>query len=283
MHTLKIKRGVINTKSDLTYRLITFAIIAPSFLAFFYGEVFFDLYLKDRLGSWVAWQFVIINSLGLLAMIGGFLFMRGHNNRQVLYFDSVWPFVFWPLYMRAATPLIESNQQIYLTLLYLAGTAIPVAYTLFRIHLENKVLLWVGKYGTGILDKLGKQKTADKLESKIFACSDSKGTTNFQCAMLIVYSAMFAIAFANAAWYLGVAAVSDFAYTDPSLLASTTEYFGFSMWSIADEIDTWLTVVASMILFYSTMTDYKHPDQIGRPVLRAFIPNFYGRGAMKLD
>jgi hypothetical protein len=227
--------------------------------------------------SWIA-----INCSSLLIMILGSVFMRGHNNRNTLYLEAFFPIVFWGIYLNLGAVLVDIGYHYIDLILGPVLNILGVMYVASRIKIETKLMFFLGKY---IAPLLGKREEA----CQQFAIKSvrSKGTTNFQLAVITLYSvnALLWVLTALSMIWVGIVEQVPFyllnASEEEKLSSIAYEYYGFHMGDLLlNTMFDWFNTIWSVFMIYYIFNDYVNPDEIGRN--KGKVKNYLGSGSRRL-
>lgn len=307
-------KNVINAKSDLVYRTISAMILVPLFLVTAYTWLIESMINRSITAEDLSW--LAVNASGLVALILGTVFMRGHNNRNVLVFDALQPAFYWTAFLGSLSWLANMYVPTWLTELggplgamfsrldeTISGNSLPyVAYWLAsllwlpgiilmhtRVHWETRASYWIGKAMGKCRLKGRFAKTSNKLadmgQRNVLKTVASKGRTNFQHFMLWIYVLTFAIWFSVSLFYtfVGVFVLDvPFMITDGLVVRDEVErVMGYDYYGVIDTTHEWMNFVLYTFMLYYVISDYLYPDQIGSN--KVMVENFVGNGAKRLS
>lgn len=257
-------------------RVMAFAIATPLVIVFFYMES-----VEAMMGSSNHLEdipMLVINSMSLVVIVMGIVFMRGHNNRMTLAIDATAGVLAWTLSYKVQVFLSQYTMQIengsflqkhwtYLLAQWMPACFLCAVFILLstRVQWENKALFTIGR-------------CVKRLQPYVLNAVSSKGTTNYHTFVLINYLAMTLVTAIKACWYMmtllyfGLEKAASSGY--PTRYVD--EYFGFSMNRGVDAlINYWLAIAAVCTMYYIAV-DYFRPDQFGSRYKS--IQNFVGSG-----
>lgn len=277
---IKNNELTINSRSDLPSRFLSLLIIAP-IVGFFSYQWLFDIVTRDGFTSEdIGW--LMMNCSGLFVLIVGSIFMRGHNNRNVLFIDVFFPIAFWGIYINVGSFIVDAGFHYLALLLALSLHLLGLMYIAFRVQIETKTLYLFGKY---IAPMFGAKK--DKYQDYAIRSVKSKGRTNYQLVMMGIYSLNMAlwVCFAVALIWGGIAQDVPFYLVDASveekLSTKVVEYYGFDIGTFfLSTLHDWMNALFALVMVYYILTDYISPDKIGST--GTAVKNYVGHGAREL-
>lgn len=274
----------INAWSDIPTRVLFAMILVPLFLCTTYTWIIESMIHRSLTVDDISW--LAVNASGLIALILGSLFMRGHNNRNVIVYDALQPALYWG--MLGITNQWLSNMHFpdfmqFGVFAQLEGKSLPyIAYALFSV-------LWVvsiaGLYTrvhweTRFNYHLGKK--IPKLRDTVMKTVASKGTTNFQNFMLVSYTVYAMMWFSVSAWYIVFGAIADipFMVENMSFADAVDEYTGIGYYYIVDSLHNVVAALFAIGIVLHVAVDYFYPDKVGSNTNK--VPNMIGNGSKKL-
>ena len=280
MTTLSKNSKVLNARSDLFGRLASFCVITPIFIMTGYSWLIEVMLEEGITADNISW--VVINCSSLVVMILGSVFMRGHNNRNTLYLEAFFPIVFWSVYLSLGSFLVDTGFHYLAMLLGPVLNILGVMYIASRVKLETKFMFFIGKYIAPLLGKREKD-----CQQYVISSVSSKGTTNFQMAVLILYTVNASLWLLTSLSYLWVGFVEQvpFYMLNPSegekLSAVAFEYYGFHTSHIfLNVMFDWFNTIWAAFMIYHIFNDYVNPDEIGHG--KGKVKNYVGHGAKRL-
>ncbi len=280
MITATNRHSVINARSDMTSRALSFLIITPIFLMTGYRWIIEAMFQNGINMSNIGW--IAINCSGIIVLILGSVFMRGHNNRNALFVEALSPAFFWSLYLNVGSYLVNIGFHYIAVLLGPALFSVSLFYLVYRVRIETKLLFWFGKY---IAPLTGNRKA--RYQDYAIRSVKSKGVTNFQLMLIGLYSinTMLWALSAGALLFAGIAEqVPFFLQTDvqeEKLSYIAREFYGFDVSSLLlGQVFDWVNTIFAAGMIYFVFTDYVSPDQIGGN--KRGVPNHVGHGAREL-
>lgn len=280
MITATKRSAIIDARSDMVSRAISFLIITPIFLMTGYRWIIEAMFQDGISMSNIGW--VAINCSGLIVLILGSVFMRGHNNRNALFVEAFFPALFWSIYMNAGSFLVQAGYHYIALVISPFLHSLGLLYLVFRVRIETKVLFWFGKY---IAPLTGGRK--QRYQDYAIRSVRSKGVTNFQLMLVGLYSINTGLWFVSTGMMLFggiVEQVPFFLQTDDptqKLSYVVSQYYGFDVGVFfLDTVFDWVNTIFAVMMVYFIFTDYVSPDQIGR--YKNGVPNHVGHGAREL-
>lgn len=282
--------GVIRMKRDVVQRFISFAVIAPLFLVTWYSWLMESLVFGAVTLDDISW--LLVNSSGFMVLILGSVFMRGHNNRNVLIFDALFPMAYWSIYLNGAGWAVENNMPYIAMVMPFVLYSIGTFMLINRIPMENKFNYMFGKHVVPPIARCVKKLTGrdytEPTHDYIIKSLDSKGTTNYQQYMVLVYvlstilMLLAGVFYVSHAIYFEVPFVHNMTSEEAELLKTQIiDKYGFDVGYMLNTVMyDGLNTLWSLGIVYYVFSDYVKPDQIGPKQLQ--VKNLIGNGAKKL-
>ena len=271
---------VINARSDMVSRAISFLIITPIFLLTGYRWVVEAMFEEGLSLSSIGW--IAINCTGLLVVILGSVFMRGHNNRSALFVEAFFPAIFWAIYLNLGSYLVQIGYHYIAVVLGFALHFAALAYLVCRVKIETKVMFLFGKYIAPLMTKR-KQRYQDYA----IRSARSKGMTNFQLMLIAIYTINATLWGLMALSLIVVGVVEQvpfFLQTDEpteKLSYIAMQFYGFDVGKfLLNTVFDWVNSIWAMAMVYFIFNDYVNPDEIGHA--KQSVPNHVGHGAREL-